>query len=134
MLSIGSIQGRSMQPTLNPNSNELKKDLVLMNKWKASPGNFKKGQVVALRSPTNPDNLSVKRIIALSGEKAINAHAEEITVPVGHIFVEGDEKTHSIDSRCYGPVSEGLVVAVITHILYPFNRFGPILDKSINVW
>lgn len=50
-----------------------------------------------------------------------------IQVPLGHIWVEGDaEPGETLDSNTYGPVSVGLVVGRITHILKPFRQAGPV--------
>ncbi|CAB4421551.1 unnamed protein product [Rhizophagus irregularis] len=53
--SIGSIQGRSMQPTFNPDSNKLRRDVVLLNRWIAVTHEYARGDVVTLYAPDDPD-------------------------------------------------------------------------------
>jgi len=51
-----------------------------------------------------------------------------IVVPELHIWVEGDigDDDKSLDSNAYGPISVRLVEGHLTHILYPFHKFGEI--------
>ena len=46
--SLVSIKGRSMQPTLNPDSNMLTSDHLILNKW-LPYSHYKLGDIVALR-------------------------------------------------------------------------------------
>jgi inner membrane protease subunit 2 len=39
-----------------------------------------------------------------------------VVVPYGHVWVEGDNWRESWDSRHYGPISKGLVVAKAVRI------------------
>jgi len=54
----------------------------------------------------------------------------EVSVPTGHIWIEGDEPFHSDDSNLFGPVPLGLVDSRLAFLLWPFSRFGH-LDVSI---
>jgi mitochondrial inner membrane protease subunit 2 len=84
--------------------------------------------VCAFRSPYNPETTSIKRIIALEDELVVTRPpypVPVVRVPPGHVWVEGDglpEK--SLDSNTYGPVSMQLITGKVTHILYPFRKFG----------
>lgn len=62
------------------------------------------------RSPRNPENVVVKRIIALEGDIVATREPYPFsteTVPLGHVWVEGEhpEGRMSLDSNFYGPVS-----------------------------
>ncbi|XP_027430670.1 mitochondrial inner membrane protease subunit 2 isoform X1 [Zalophus californianus] len=78
-----------------------------------------------LRSPKNPEQKIIKRVIALEGDivKTIGHKNRYVKVPRGHIWVEGDHHGHSFDSNSFGPVSLGLLHAHATHILWPPERW-----------
>ncbi|KAI9298676.1 putative peptidase, partial [Neoconidiobolus thromboides FSU 785] len=144
VFTISTVKGRSMQPTLNPDSNELKNDIVILNKLSNFERKYKVGDIITLKSPTDPNKLLIKRIKALEGElvsplkidkrslKAFKAESnviqppEIVYIPKGHCWVEGDESFHSNDSNSFGPVPLGLITSKVSFIVYPFDRFGPI--------
>ncbi|KAI5947947.1 Mitochondrial inner membrane protease subunit 2 [Manis javanica] len=77
------------------------------------------------RSPKNPEQKIIKRVIALEGDivKTMGHKHRYVKVPRGHIWVEGDHHGHSFDSNSFGPVSLGLLRAIATHILWPPERW-----------
>ncbi|KAI7826605.1 peptidase S24/S26A/S26B/S26C [Gamsiella multidivaricata] len=130
--SLGTVHGRSMQPTLNPDSNMLRRDVVLFNHWAIDRFKYKIGDVVTLRHPDQPDRIIIKRIVALEGDiiQTRSPYPEaHVRVPRGHCWIEGDEMFHSKDSNSFGPVPLGLVKSKVDYILYPFDRFGKVPDK-----
>ncbi len=80
----------------------------------------------------HPDKQVVKRIIALDGDRVVTRapYPHPIAeVPAGHIWVEGDGGhggKRSLDSNTYGPISKSLLTGRITHVLWPWNSFGPV--------
>ncbi|KAL0080325.1 mitochondrial inner membrane protease subunit 2 [Phycomyces blakesleeanus] len=131
-VSPSKVEGRSMQPTLNPDSNQMKRDIVLLNKWSATSHSFQRGQVVVLTSPTNPKRQITKRIIALQGDTVkLRQGTEKVYVPKGHCWVEGDEGFHSNDSNLFGPVPISLISSIVTHVIWPPSRFGPVEVNGI---
>ncbi|KYO47623.1 mitochondrial inner membrane protease subunit 2 isoform B [Alligator mississippiensis] len=77
------------------------------------------------RSPRNPEQKIIKRVIALEGDiiKTTGYKKQYVKVPHGHMWVEGDHHGHSFDSNFFGPVSLGLLHARATHILWPPRRW-----------
>lgn len=107
--SVVAIEGRSMQPTFNPDESLLHEDVVLVNKLVRVTNSFKLGDVVTFWAPgTNSNTLVTKRIVALEGDVVRTLQPwkdKTVIVPKGHVWVEGDEPMRSRDSNTFGPVS-----------------------------
>lgn len=89
------------------------------------PQKLRRGDVVTYLSPLDPNSLVCKRILGLPGDIILvdpttlsdpersdmreRASQSHVTVPKGHIWVQGDNATASRDSRLYGPVPISLV-------------------------
>lgn len=132
--SIACIEGISMKPTFNPDSNMLQKDWVIENKWFWWANNelFRRGDVVTLRSPFSTQMVT-KRIVAVAGDIVATRAPRQgrvITVPEGHVWLEGDERYHSIDSNEYGPVAINLIESKIERIIWPPSRFGSVASTG----
>ncbi|XP_074683618.1 mitochondrial inner membrane protease subunit 2 isoform X1 [Strix aluco] len=146
---VARVEGASMQPSLNPGGRQAS-DVVLLNQWSIRNYDVQRGDIVSLvsqiascaiwciigekekksfesayRSPRNPEQKIIKRVIALEGDiiKTIGYKKKYVKVPHGHIWVEGDHHGHSFDSNAFGPVSLGLLHARATHILWPPQRW-----------
>jgi signal peptidase I len=54
---------------------------------------------------------------------ATTAGEVDVIVPAGKVFVCGDNRDNSLDSRNFGPISTKLIVGNLALRLYPLNKF-----------
>ena len=141
------VKETSMEPTVEPS------DYLLMNRQAYNFGEVERGDIVIFRSDLKLDEthnkLLIKRVIALSGDTISIADGkvvvngkeikepyiaeggtpgamEEMTVPEGQLFVMGDHRTVSVDSRVLGCIDEDDIEGKAFFRLYPFSKFGRI--------
>lgn len=138
------IPSESMEPTLRKN------DRLLVNKLSRDPG---RGDIVVFERPPNEAATSfnkdlVKRVVAVAGDTvegrdgAVVVNGRKVdepylapgtttsafpptAVPAGHVWVMGDNRGNSQDSRVFGPVDKDLVVG------RAFVRFWPLRDLTL---
>lgn len=145
LFEIIMVDGESMYPTLHTN------ERVAVEKVSRYFGMPERGDIIIVNYP-NMDGTFVKRTIGLPGETVevknstvyINGVALEedyinkdepyadmpaVVVPENHIFVMGDNRAHSLDSRTYyiGALSHDAIVGHGLSIIWPFSEF-----RSIN--
>ncbi len=140
------VSGNSMFPNFHD------KDYLITNKLVMPFSSLKRGMVIILQNPANPNINLIKRIISLPGEKIkifegkvlINgkelpepylpknlttpgesylAEGEEITIPEGQYFVMGDNRGNSTDSRALGPISLKYIIGQAFLRYWPLNKF-----------
>lgn len=115
------VEGQSMEPNLHSNQR------LVVEKLSYRFHGPQRFDVVVLRLPSQGDELLIKRVVGLPGEAIeirdghvyINGEEldepfvtqdtrpgrqERITVPPLHVYVLGDNRSHSNDSRSFGPV------------------------------
>ncbi|MCL2013997.1 MAG: signal peptidase I [Oscillospiraceae bacterium] len=141
---IVGVSGESMRPTLE------NKDYILITDFFYSP---KRGDIVVVTVP-GEENPLVKRIIAVGGDSvdiyndqgAIYVNDERVSekyipqsvrtevrtddfsiqVKPGEVFLLGDNRPESKDSREFGCVNEKLIQGMAFFRLVPFGSFGQI--------
>lgn len=87
---------------------------------------IQRGDIVIAKCPTNPKQHICKRVIGIPGDHVNVSGAGSLEyVPVGHVWLEGDNARNSSDSRNYGPVPQGLIRSKAV------CRIWPIKDISI---
>ncbi|KAI9807423.1 MAG: hypothetical protein M1833_000168 [Piccolia ochrophora] len=122
-----TIHGPSMAPGLSPNYNAYgEMDRVWAKMWEPTEG-LQRGMLIAFWSPQDPEKEVVKRIVAVEGDTVRTRPPYPFPtaeVPVGCVWVEGDDRSRSIDSNDYGPIAISLIVAQITHVVWPWSRMG----------
>ncbi|SHE92255.1 signal peptidase I [Ferrithrix thermotolerans DSM 19514] len=139
------IPSGSMLPTLQIG------DRILVDKLSYDLHSIHEGDIVVFRKPTSDTDSAgitdlVKRVIGLPGQKisevngqvyingkllkepflpksALTFHLATQTVPKGDVFVMGDNRMNSKDSRYFGPISEKLIVGKVVMIFWPPSQF-----------
>ena len=131
----------SMEPTIQV------QDRVWVNVLGTRLQGVHRGEVVVLHSPEETKVLC-KRVVAVGGDKLevrqgklwINDQAQNekflsepiqgnygpYRVPPRHIFVMGDNRNNSRDSRFFGSVLESDVMGRVSGIFWPFGRVSPL--------
>lgn len=126
------ISGFSMSPTFNPGKD---KDIVVVQKFGLKrPDSFRRGDIVMFKSPSDPHKLLTKRVVGLQGETVIPRSPPyprpQATIPRNHLWVEGDNTAHSIDSNDFGPISQALVVGKVVTVVWPPSRYGTDISEG----
>jgi len=143
------VKGASMEPTF------LSGEYIFTSKitYKFRP--MQKGDVVIFKSPKNPDIEYIKRVMGLPGDKVLVQNSEvyingqqisenyisaktnlweggflkegvTVTIPDGFIFVMGDNRPRSSDSREFGPININSIIGQVFYRYFPSNKIGPI--------
>ena len=134
------VYGHSMEPNLHTDQR------LVVEKVSYRLHGPRRGDVVVLRMPERGPELLIKRVIALPGETIevrggevfINGEAlvepylshetggtyGPLQVPAGQVFVMGDNRGASNDSRVFGPVPMERVVGRAWVSYWPFSAVG----------
>lgn len=139
------IPSGSMQPTLHIG------DRVLVNKLSYRSGGPSRGDLIVFtRPPASPEsdiNDLIKRVVGLPGETveavdgAVLVDGEPLDesylpegtptdnlpptpVPDGMVFVMGDNRTESLDSRIFGPIDIDTIEGRAFLRIWPLGHFG----------
>eukprot|EP00730_Choanoeca_flexa_P016750 TRINITY_DN7978_c0_g1_i1.p1 TRINITY_DN7978_c0_g1~~TRINITY_DN7978_c0_g1_i1.p1 ORF type:complete len:166 (+),score=15.34 TRINITY_DN7978_c0_g1_i1:88-585(+) len=125
--SLSTVEGRSMQPTLNPDFDKtLTRDLILVDHLSARLRKLSRGDVVVLRSSKDRKAGMVKRLLAFEHDVVTSADGCQryTSIPAGHVWIEGDCPAKSSDSNRYGPVPEGLIYGKVRAVVWPPSRWS----------
>ncbi|MBI5707751.1 MAG: signal peptidase I [Armatimonadetes bacterium] len=112
------VSGHSMEPTYHAG------DRLLASKAYWLIGAIKRKDIVVLRDPVDSKGYIIKRVLALAGEVVDyeNLGSDwklsqgDYTVPTGEIYVIGDNRAVSEDSRKFGSVPVSSVIGKIVYI------------------
>ncbi|PGH34523.1 signal peptidase I [[Emmonsia] crescens] len=125
LVQVMWVNGPSMTPCLNEGYGEthLVKDMILVKKWEPARS-LRRGMVVTFPSHLNPSQTTIKRIIALPGDRVTPRNqtgGSAQIVPWNHVWVEGDvaDAKKTMDSNTYGPVSMSLISGRVMCVLWP---------------
>ena len=135
------VSGESMEPALNDG------DYLFLSRQAYHIGNVERNQIVVFPVEEDNDKLYIKRVVGLPGDRVkiqegqlyVNGTAvdqsftkdgctpgdmQEITVPDGKIFVLGDNRANSTDSRVIGSQNIEDVTGVVFVRLWSLNGIG----------
>ena len=135
------VEGPSMLPALTSSQ------FLLVNKLAYIAGEPERGDVIVFRSPSNPSEDLVKRVVALPSEtveirdgflfvdgrrldEASYLQPSEmlamsaVDVPENKYFVMGDNRMQSRDSRRLGSIAAGSIVGQVWLVYWPPDDFG----------
>lgn len=133
------IPSRSMEPTLRPN------DRIIVSRMAYLFGHPSRGDVVVFKYPLDPDTDYIKRIVAVGEETLqikdntlyINGEPVEepylpkgvvladygpVKVPSGSVFVMGDNRNSSKDSRYWGALPVENIIGKAVLVFWPPKR------------
>jgi signal peptidase I len=138
------VEGTSMLPRL------VDQDRLFINKFAYRIGDIKHGDVVVFLYPGNQRLSYIKRVIGLPGDDVRVDHGHvyvngtqlaepyvaanyqdersspEVVVPAGDVFVMGDHRNISSDSRDFGPVPEKLIYGKAAYVYWPVKDSGTV--------
>ena len=128
---VARVEGQSMAPTLAD------QDRLIVNKLAYRIGEPRRGDIVMLYYPLNPDKSFVKRVIAEEGDQVrivdgrvyvndvplrddfvppeFRSHDDfgPTVIPDGYYFVMGDHRNNSSDSRHWGMVPKKYIIGKV---------------------
>ncbi|CAP32044.1 Protein CBR-IMMP-1 [Caenorhabditis briggsae] len=115
--------GPSMHPTCQDG------ELILAERLSVKFDNIQVGDIVGCINPQKPKELLCKRIVGKEGDPITSHLLPSGRVPIGHVFLQGDNTPVSTDSRHFGPVPEGLVQIRLSLRIWPLERAGWVNDR-----
>lgn len=146
------VSGSSMDPTFH------NKEYLITDKLTYNLHEYKRGDVVVLKLPSENDKHLLKRLIGLSGDTVTletngnitiknTTHPQgftvyesylenhdgynlTITIPEGKVFVLGDNRPVSYDSRAWGLLDEDKLVGRVYLRLWPLNKISYLPGKT----
>ena len=149
VMQPNQVQGASMDPTFNSG------DYIFTSKVTYKMRSYHRGDIIVFKSPPNPDIDYIKRIIGLPGDEVMVKDGEVYVnniklnepyisaktnvweggfskegvptkVPDGYLFVMGDNRPRSSDSREFGPITQESVIGQVFYRYYPADKMGVI--------
>ncbi|MDI9546743.1 MAG: signal peptidase I [Chloroflexota bacterium] len=143
------IESHSMEP------NFYEGQFILVNKLAYKLGAPQRGDVIVFHNPNNTDEDYIKRVIGLPGDtveilnQSVLINGEVLTEPYDmnemrpdtyfgpylvtpdHLFVMGDNRPNSKDSRSFGELSSALIVGKAWVRVWPITEFGRVMHYQL---
>ena len=138
LFAVVIVSGPSMETTLHNG------ERLILNKVVYHFTSPERGDIVVFHANNKDDY--IKRVVGLPGEKleyknnqlfindepveepyltnTITKDVPATIIPEGMLYVMGDNRTNSTDSRFLGPISMEKVVGRVKILIWPLNRFN----------
>lgn len=142
IFNFSVVRGSSMAPGIHDG------DRILIDHLSTWLGDLRRGDIVVLRYPPDPSLEYIKRVIGLPGDEIVMAGGmvwvngrlldepyvgeldpsswSRVRVREDHVWVLGDNRPHSSDSREFGQVPRENVRGKVDFRIWPPERIGPI--------
>jgi signal peptidase I len=140
MFRITGILQTSMLPTIDPG------DRIIVNCMTYEFREPRRGEIVVVHDPADDKKDIIKRVIALGGDTielvdgvlyvngavvdepyVVNRDVVKgqgrFTVPEDYIYVMGDNRPLSGDSRDFGPVAEEQIIGKVVCVMWPIGHW-----------
>jgi signal peptidase I len=138
------VDGPSMMPRLQND------DRLIINKYAYRFGDVKHGDVVVFLYPGDHTKSYIKRVVGLPGDDVrvdlghvfvngqqiaepyvVAGYEDErsmadVTVPADEVFVMGDHRSNSTDSRSFGPIDRKLIYGKAAYVYWPVRDSGSV--------
>lgn len=151
ILTPNQVKGASMEPTF------ISGDYILTSRITYKFRKYERGDVVVFKSPKNPDIEYIKRIIGLPSDKILIKNSEVFVndklikekyisaatnlweggcikdgvpyiVPVDEIFVMGDNRPRSSDSREFCSIPIQSLIGQVFYRYFPADKIGVVAN------
>jgi len=152
-LRVPQVEGRSMQPNIESGNHVLINTLaygVALGPLVLTRTPIARGDIVAFERGHGDDaKIFLKRVIALPGETVALSNGativqgqplheiydlipdrssmNAISVPTGTVFVLGDNRAESDDSRSFGPIPQSSIIGKAVFVIWPLGHVKRIL-------
>lgn len=148
IMQPNQVKGASMEPTFHTS------EYILTSKITYKFRSPQRGDVIVFKSPKNPDIDYIKRIIGLPGDTIVikdggdvyvnnnligeiyisartnlweggfSKEAVPVTIPPDQLFVMGDNRPRSSDSREFGTIEMTSIIGQVFYRYFPSNKIG----------
>ena len=143
------IEGQSMEPNFHHGQ------YLLVNKLAYRVGEYRRGDVIVFHYPNDPSQDYIKRVIGLPGDTVeirdgvlnvnglfVDEPYDQVpmtrnipaqTVAPGFLYVLGDNRPASSDTRTWGQLSQEFVIGKAWLAIWPVDRAGLVEHPALEV-